>query len=106
MLLQLLLLKQKKTASISKMHLFFTLLRQTAALFIEVLQWMMLGRAIFSWFPNLSETALGNFLYTVTEWFVLPVRALFDKFGWGQNMMLDIPFFVTYMILFMIGSML
>ena len=106
MLLQPLLPKRKKTASTSKMHLFVTLFRSTASLFVEVLQWMMLGRAVFSWFPNLSDTALGDFLYTVTEWFIVPVRALFDKFGWDSNMMLDIPFFVTYMLLFVIGSVL
>ena len=88
------------------MSLFITLLRSTVSLFIEVLQLMMLARAIFSWFPNLSDSVLGDFLFTVTEWFIIPVMALFDKFGWGQNMMLDIPFFVTYMLLFMIGSVL
>lgn len=88
------------------MSLFVTLLRSTLGLFIEALQLMMLARAIFSWFPNLSDSSLGDFLYTVTEWFILPVRAVFDKFGWGRNMMLDIPFFVTYMIFLMIGSML
>jgi len=88
------------------MSLFIALVQLTVGLFLEILQLMMLARAIISWFPNLADSALGDFLYTVTEWFIMPVRALFDKFGWGQNMMLDIPFFVTYIILFIISTVL
>ncbi|MBO4950070.1 MAG: YggT family protein [Clostridia bacterium] len=81
-------------------------LRYTVSLFLEVLQFMMLARAVFSWFPNLSDSALGDFLFTVTEWVITPVRMLFDKMGWGMNMMIDIPFFVTFILLSVLGSVL
>ena len=67
---------------------------------------MMLARAIFSWFPNLSESAFGDFLFTVTEWVITPVRVAFDKFGIGMNMMIDIPFFVTFILLSVLASVL
>ena len=85
------------------MFIFISVLSSTVGLLIDVLQFMMFGRAIVSWFPGLDESALGNFLYTVTEWIILPVRALFDKLGWGSNMVLDIPFFVTFIILSVLG---
>lgn len=81
-------------------------LRYTVSLFLEVLQFMMLARAVFSWFPNLSDSALGDFLFTVTEWVITPVRMLFDKMGWGMNMIIDIPFFVTFILLSVLGSVL
>lgn len=81
-------------------------LRYTVGLFLEVLQFMMLARAIFSWFPNLSESAFGDFLFTVTEWVITPVRVAFDKFGIGMNMMIDIPFFVTFILLSVLASVL
>lgn len=81
-------------------------LRYTVSLFLEVLQFMMLARAVFSWFPNLSDSALGDFLFTVTEWVITPVRMLFDKMGWGMNMMIDIPFFVSFILLSVLGSVL
>lgn len=81
-------------------------MRYTVSLFLEVLQFMMLARAVFSWFPNLSDSALGDFLFTVTEWVITPVRMLFDKMGWGMNIMIDIPFFVTFILLSVLGSVL
>lgn len=88
------------------MYTILFVLRCTVGLALEVLQFMMLARAIFSWFPNLSDSSLGDFLFTVTEWFITPVRALFDKFGWGNGMMFDMPFFVTFILLSIIGSAL
>ena len=84
----------------------YFVLRYTVGLFLDILQFMMLARAIFSWFPNLADSSLGDFLFTVTEWVITPVRALFDKFGWGMNMMIDMPFFVTFILLSVLRSVL
>lgn len=88
------------------MSLFVSLVQMTVGLLLEVLQLMMLVRAVISWFPNLSDSAFGDFVFAVTEFLIGPVRALFDKFGWGRNMVIDIPFFVTYMLLLVIGAFL
>lgn len=84
----------------------YFVLRYTVGLFLDILQFMMLARAIFSWIPSLSESSLGDFLFTVTEWIITPVRVLFDKFGWGMNMMIDLPFFVTFVLLSVLSSVL
>ena len=85
------------------MPIVLSVIQLTVSLLLDVLQFMMFARAIVSWFPNLSETAFGEFLYTVTEWMILPVRAVFDKFGWNGNMIFDMPFMVTFLILSVVG---
>ena len=84
----------------------YFVLRYTVGLFLDILQFMMLARAIFSWIPSLADSSLGDFLFTVTEWVIAPVRTLFDKFGFGMNMMIDLPFFVTFILLSVLSSVL
>ena len=65
----------------------------------------MFLRAVFSLFP-LGDGPLGGFLIMITEPFIMPVRAIFNHFGIGTNFPLDIPFFVTYLILSFISVLL
>lgn len=88
------------------MPIIVSVIQMTVALLLDVLQFMMFARAIVSWFPNLSETKLGEFLYTVTEWVILPMRTLFDKLGWGNEMIIDLPFFATFILLSIIGILI
>ena len=81
------------------MILFLAVIQRTVGLFLDVLQFMMFARAITSWIPSLAESAVGEFLFTVTEWVIAPVRAIFDKLGFGGNMIIDIPFFVTFILI-------
>lgn len=83
------------------MYVVLAVFRSTLGLVLEILRFMMIARAIFSWIPSLSESRVGEFLYTVTEWLIMPIRALFDKFGWNNSMMIDIPFMVTFLIITM-----
>lgn len=89
------------------MHQLLALLLATLGVLIEVLQFMLLGRAIVSWIPELQDTKLGDFLYIVTEWLIAPVRAVFEYFGGGKSMLpIDIPFFLTYILLSVLGMMI
>lgn len=88
------------------MQIFLALFRSTLDTLLDILQYMMFFRALISWFPGLSESSVGVFLYTVTEWLIIPVRALFDRCGWNNMMMIDVPFFVTFIILSIVGSIL
>ncbi len=82
------------------------ILQSTVSLALDVLMFMMFARAVTSWFPSLSESSIGEFLYTFTEWIILPIRSLFDALGWNNGMMIDIPFFVTFMLLSIVSSIL
>ena len=67
---------------------------------------MMFARAILSFLPVDEEGKLTGFLALCTEPFILPVRILFDKLGWFAGLPIDIPFFVTYLLLSFITMML
>ena len=71
-----------------------------------IVQAAMLFRAILSWFFMEDDNRVMSILYAVTEPFISPVRALFEKMGWFRNLPVDISFFVTYILLSIIGMML
>ena len=53
---------------------------RVAVTMIWVLQAAMFVRAIMSWIPGLDENKFGDFLYALTEPFIVPVRALWIAF--------------------------
>ena len=67
-------------------------------IFLSVIQLAMLLRAILSWFV-MGGGKFTNFLYAVTEPFIAPVRALFEKMNWLQNSPIDFSFMVTYLLI-------
>ena len=71
-----------------------------------IVQAAMLFRAILSWFFMEDDNRVMSILYAVTEPFIIPVRALFEKMGWFRNLPIDISFFVTYILLSIISMML
>ena len=87
------------------MELILIVLRNTVQVLILALQMAMFIRAIFSWFP-MGENKFTDFLYAVTEPVILPVRMLFERLGWFQNIPIDISFFVTFLLLSLIGGLL
>ncbi len=85
----------------------YYVLIQFVTIFLDVISVAMLVRAVLSWFQmGDGQSPIGNFLFVVTEPFILPIRALFDRFGWFQNIPLDVPFFVTMLLLSMGSTML
>ena len=73
---------------------------------VDALLFLMFARAIVSWFPDVSESKVGTFLYTVTEWVITPVRQLFDKFNFNPFLPIDVPFFVTFLLLTIVSWLL
>ena len=74
------------------------LLKNVVIIFLMFIQFAMLLRAIFSWFP-MVENKFTDFLYAVTEPFIYPVRMLYQKMNWFTSLPIDMSFFVTYIIL-------
>ncbi len=79
---------------------------QSVGLLIDILMFLMFLRAILSWIPDASNGAVGTFLFTVTEWVITPVRAAFDKMNINTALPIDIPFFVTFIALSILGTFL
>ena len=86
------------------MHTLSYLLISTVDVILMALQIAMFLRAVMSWIPGFEENRFSNFLYTITEPVIMPVRALFERMGWFQNLPLDAAFFVTYILLALIST--
>ena len=59
-------------------------------------------RAILSWFDATGEGKLSTFFYMVTEPLILPMRKLCESRGWFEGTPIDMPFMLTYLILFLL----
>lgn len=82
------------------------IIKSTVLLFITALDFAFLMRAILSWFLTEEDNGFLFFLVAVTEPLITPVRALCDLFGWFEDIPLDIPFIITYMLLSVVGVLL
>ena len=72
-------------------------------LFVRVADFAMLGRMIVNILFMGEQTRIGSFLYVVTEPFILPIRALCNRFGWFQGLPMDMPFFLTAVMLMLLS---
>lgn len=60
---------------------------------------LFLARSLMSLFGVSGENRFYAFCEMVTEVFVAPIRALFDRFGWGEGSVFDLPYMAALMIL-------
>ena len=67
-----------------------------------VVQTAMFLRAILSWFIPDESNRLVQFLTVITEPFIIPVRVLLEKLNLFQNTPIDVSFFITYLLLWVI----
>ena len=66
---------------------------------LSILQWLIIIRALCSWFPPVQQSAVGEFLYTVTEPMLAPCRNLLSRFQAGRGMMLDFSPLIVFLLL-------
>lgn len=88
------------------MEIFAEFVRVFAEGIVTMLQIAMFVRAVMSWFPGGSDSVIGTVAYTVTEPLVIPVRKLLDRFESVKNFPIDMSFFVTFLLLSIIASLL
>lgn len=87
------------------MNILLYLLKMTLSVLLSALEFLMLARAILSWFPMNEDNPLPRFLHAVTEPVIAPVRALLEQLNLFQGLPIDMSFFFTF-ILISILSML
>lgn len=73
---------------------------------IEALQWILLIRAILSWFPQVNESKIGQIIYMITEPILTPVRRLLEKIPALSTLPIDFSILFTWMLLQLIYFML
>ncbi|MBE6702561.1 MAG: hypothetical protein E7585_04005 [Ruminococcaceae bacterium] len=88
------------------MELFATILIHTVEALLFIIETCMLVRAILSFLPVQEDNSFLLFTVMVTEPIVMPVRALFDRFGWFQDIPIDIPFLIGYILLSTVSTLL
>ena len=86
--------------------LFLSVIFQTLSLICEAVQLLMFVRAIMSWFPPADGRGgpIRAFVYSITDFFVAPVRALLDRFEWTRRTPIDISFLVTFLLLSLLST--
>lgn len=77
-----------------------------AASIIRLLEFLLVARAILSWFPQTQGSKLYELLYDLTEPLIMPFRALLSRFAFMRTMPLDISFLCAFLVLEMIQVML
>ncbi|MBQ8357018.1 MAG: YggT family protein [Clostridia bacterium] len=88
------------------MALFVKLFVGTAQALLFALELCMLVRAILSWFPLQEDNPILLFVAMVTEPIVAPIRALFERMGWFRNIPIDVSFFVAYILLSVVSTVI
>jgi len=88
------------------LHSLIYLITATLSFLLSALQFLMLARAIMSWFPIGEDNVIAGFLYAVTEPVIMPVRALLERFGWFEGLPIDMSFFFTFIILSILQTFL
>lgn len=73
---------------------------------LELLQWLLVFRALCSWFPQVQSSKVGEFLYAVTEPMVAPFRSLLNRFQSGRGMMLDFSALFAFLALGIVQQLL
>lgn len=88
------------------MDLFIRIMATSVEALLFTLEICMLIRAVLSWLPIKDDNVFLLFVMMVTEPIVAPVRALFEKMGWFQNVPIDVSFFVAYLLLTVVSTVI
>lgn len=76
-------------------------------IFLDLILVAFFARAILSWFiMGDGENKIYLFLYYATEPFIMPVRALCNRFGWFQGIPIDIPFMISSLCIALLSFIL
>ncbi len=70
-------------------------------MFITIMQFAIIGRAILSWFDRSQSNPISQFLVQLTEPIVAPIRSILPSMG-----MIDLSPLVAILVLFVLRMML
>ena len=73
---------------------------------ISAFKMLMIIRAICSWIPSVRETGFFQFIHSITEPPLVPIRKLLNNITWIRQFPIDFSFLALYLILQFVSSML
>lgn len=80
----------------------FYFLKQFILIFVNAISIAMFVRAIISWFDPMKEMKISYYLFVLTEPVIMPLRKLCERMHWFEGSPLDVPFFMTFLVLMLI----
>lgn len=87
-------------------NLLIYLLVSTVKVILGIEYIFFMGRAIYSWIFMGEDSVIGNFLYMVTEPFVVPVRKLLSRVEGLEDFPLDIAFWIASLLIIFLPMLL
>ena len=66
---------------------------------LGILQWLLVFRALASWFPQIQQSRIGELLYNITEPMVAPFRMLLSRVQALNMMPLDFSPLLAFVVL-------
>ena len=88
------------------MEIALYLLTSSVSALLGFLSLFMFLRMILSFIPAAEEWRISDLLFYATELAVAPVRALMERFGWGEGLPIDLSFTVTYFLIFILQAVI
>ena len=82
------------------------LLIQAVNMFFSVMEFLIFGRILLSWFPIAQNTVIGNFLHTMTEPILGPCRKILDKSPLGGGMMIDFSPVIALILMMLVSQLI
>ncbi len=76
------------------------------SVFLSILQLLMLVRAIMSWIPMDEDSAIGNFVFAMTEPVIYPARLILERFEFVSRSPIDISFFAALVLISIVQMLL
>jgi YGGT family. len=72
----------------------------------SIIVYAILARVIISWIPINKDNRIIQFLYTITEPILAPIRSLIERSSFGRNMMFDISPIIAFLLIEIIRNIL
>lgn len=77
-----------------------------ASTLLSFLEFAMFARAIMSWFPQARDSKISEFLYYVTEPFIMPFRKLLEPIQRGSLIPIDFAFLLAFIMIGVLQQLL
>ena len=86
--------------------IFFEILARVLLIVLSLFETCLIVRAILSWIPSARGSRISQFLMTVTEPIVHPVRKLLFKMEWARRLPIDLSVLVVFILLSVVENFL
>ncbi len=73
---------------------------------LNILELLLVVRCLMSWFPQVQASSIYDFIYTLTEPMLAPIRSFLMRFSALRTMPIDFSVLIAFMILVLVRSML